>query len=268
MQASVIISYYKNQRNLQIILHALNQQTAADTFEVIVSEDDDAGETVDFLRRMAAQYHFPIQHISQPDKGFQKCRALNKSVQAAKAPLLIFIDGDCMPHRKFVAEYLASAKQGTVLYGRRVQLSEKCTTQLLLQECPPTPNLLMLVATGCKRVEEGLYLPFVPQRFLARNANRLLGCNMGIYKIDLIAINGFDEDYDFPGGGEDSDIEWRLEATKKITFQSMKFRAIVYHIYHPERFTREMEIRNNTFLQQKINAGYFICNNGIVKSTK
>jgi len=45
---------------------------------------------------------------------------------------------------------------------------------------------------------------------------------MGISKSDLIAINGFDEDYIAPGGGEDSDIEWRLQALGSVQFYSMK----------------------------------------------
>jgi len=52
VEASVIISYYKNIPNLELILLALNNQTAKGRFEVIVSEDDDARETIDFLKQI------------------------------------------------------------------------------------------------------------------------------------------------------------------------------------------------------------------------
>ena len=45
MQASVVISYYKNIANLEILLLALKNQSSKNTFEVIISEDDDAIET-------------------------------------------------------------------------------------------------------------------------------------------------------------------------------------------------------------------------------
>ena len=84
-------------------------------------------------------------------------------------------------------------------------------------------------------------------------------------KKDLLSINGFDEDYNFAGGGEDSDIEWRLEALKNLTFYSMKFRAIVYHLYHIDRFTPAMELKNNVVLAKKISQNNFVCINGIQK---
>ena len=40
MQASVIISYYKNLAQLQVLLSALNAQTALGSFEVIISETE------------------------------------------------------------------------------------------------------------------------------------------------------------------------------------------------------------------------------------
>ncbi|MEE1258562.1 MAG: galactosyltransferase-related protein [Paludibacteraceae bacterium] len=38
----------------------------------------------------------------------------------------------------------------------------------------------------------------------------LLGCNFGIYKSDLLKVNGFDERFLAPATGEDTDLEARL----------------------------------------------------------
>jgi glycosyltransferase involved in cell wall biosynthesis len=51
MQASVVISYYKNIANLEILLLALKNQSSKNTFEVIISEDDDALETKNFINQ-------------------------------------------------------------------------------------------------------------------------------------------------------------------------------------------------------------------------
>lgn len=264
-EASVIISYYKNLQNLEIILLALNKQTAKGSFEVIVSEDDDAQATVDFMNQQKSVLSYPLLHVSQTDEGFRKCKALNASVVKATTDFIIFIDGDCVPHKKLVEEYIKAKRPKRVLYGRRVMLNERISSQLLKNKKLSSLNFFNLLISGCKRVEEGLYLKIVPQYFKKKDSARLLGCNMGIFKSDLVAINGFDEDYVAPGGGEDTDIEWRLQALKSIEFYSMKYRAIVYHLYHIERFSAAMEINTRAIVDRKIKLGFFICKNGIEK---
>ena len=144
-------------------------------------------------------------------------------------------------------------------------LSEKFSLQLLNKKNIGRLNILQFLLFGCSRIEEGFYLPSIPQKYIEKKEGRLLGCNMGIYKDDLIAINGFDEDYNFPGGGEDSDIEWRLEKLNNISFYSMKFKAIVYHIWHEERFTKEAGEKSYHALMNKIKQGFYVCKNGIKK---
>ncbi len=265
MKASVVISFYKNLPNLELILLALNKQSAKGEFEVIVSEDDDVKVTIDFLNAIRPALSFPVIHISQPDNGFLKCKALNRAIEASTSDFIIFLDGDCIPHRHLVKEYVAAKQDGRALYGRRVMLSEKISRELLKEKNPGILTFSKLMGSGSKRIEEGAYMPFVSQRFKSKTSGILLGCNMGLNKKDLIAINGFDEDYTAAGGGEDSDIEWRLKALGNISFYSMKFSAIVYHIYHQERFSKAMELKNEEIMAKKIQLGFFRCKNGIQK---
>ena len=265
MQASVVISYYKNLPNLELILMGLQQQTAEQTFEVIVSEDGNAPETIQFINDIKKKLSFPLKHVWQEDIGFRKCKAMNNALMSAGTDFIIFLDGDCIPHRLLVKQYISKKKYGRVLYGRRVNLSDKFSAQLLQKKDLGMLNFIKLLLAGCNRIEEGLYLPGIPQKYIEKKEARLLGCNMGIYKEDLIAINGFDEDYNFPGGGEDSDIEWRLEKLSNVTFYSMKFKAIVYHIWHQERFTEEAGEKSYQDLMNKIKQGFYVCKNGIKK---
>lgn len=265
MQASVIISYYKNLPKLELVLKGLQQQTAMGAFEVIVAEDDNAAATVDFISQAQQLYSFSIKHVSQEDKGFRKCKILNQALLASAADFLIFLDGDCIPHRKLVYQYLKNKDNAGVLYGRRVVLSERFSARLLQAKDLSQLNFFSMLAGGCKRIEEGLYLPFINQLFKAKKSRGLLGCNMGIHKEALLAINGFDEDYTAPGAGEDSDIEWRLTGLLNMTYAPMKFRAIVYHVWHLERFTEAVGRKSLEALTAKIREGRFICTNGIKK---
>ncbi|MGC4023014.1 MAG: glycosyltransferase [Cyclobacteriaceae bacterium] len=263
MDASVVISYYKNLPKLEIILLALNEQSSKN-FEIIVSEDDDAPETIQFIEQIKTQLFFPIIHLSQHDDGFRKCEALNRAITNSTSDFIIFLDGDCVPHKHLVKEYVSEKRVGRALYGRRVMLSKKISEQLLQEKKVGILNFFKILFSGSKRIEEGFYLK-LPQKFIEKTSGILLGCNMGISKSDLIAINGFDEDYIAPGCGEDSDIEWRLRALGTVSFVSMKFRAIVYHIHHQERFTNAMELKNQEILSKKIAQGFFVCKNGLKK---
>ena len=56
---------------------------------------------------------------------------------------------------------------------------------------------------------------------------------MGFWRDDLVAVNGFDEDYTGWGIGEDSDLGTRLYhlgRARKFVYG----RAIVYHLNHPQ----------------------------------
>lgn len=265
MEASVIISYYKNLPNLELVLAGLQQQTAAGNFEVIIAEDDNASETVSFIRNRQQHGSFPILHVTQEDAGFRKCRILNRAIQQSRTGLLIFLDGDCIPHKELVTEYIRNQHKGEVLYGRRVLLSQQFSASILETKDLSLLNLFSLIMGSCKRVEEGLYLPAIAGLFTGKKDGRLLGCNMAVKKEALIAINGFDEDYTAPGGGEDSDIEWRLEALGNIHFVPMKFKAIVYHLWHQERFTAAAGEKSYQALLSKIKTGFIQCRNGIQK---
>ena len=69
-----------------------------------------------------ARQPFPVTHLWQEDCGFRKNRMLNKAVVQSRAEYLIFLDGDCIPHRKFVEEHCKARREGFVVAGRRVDL--------------------------------------------------------------------------------------------------------------------------------------------------
>ena len=72
----------------------------------------------------------------------------------------------------------------------------------------------------------------IVRKLLLRNVSGMLGSNFSAAKKDLVAINGFDELYDGPGCGEDSDVQYRLSLIG-VTGKSLRNLAIQYHIWHP-----------------------------------
>jgi glycosyltransferase involved in cell wall biosynthesis len=259
MKLSVIITLYKNIPFLDMILAGLREQTYTD-FEVIIAEDDDAPATLEFIKDRSARVPYPLRHISQQDLGFRKNEILNKAVIAAKGEFLVFLDGDCNPHRSFLKEYARQAREGVLFAGRRLLMSERLTRKLLATKNLKYLSLFYQARYGSKRLEDGLYLPF----YNKGRSNGLMGCNWAIFKKHLVAINGFDEDYVSYGVGEDVDIEWRL-LHDGIKLQSTKHRTIVYHLYHKPMSDDELNNPNYILMKAKQELGSAWCANGLDK---
>lgn len=263
-RATVIISIYRDTEALEVILYALEQQTESD-FSVVVSEDGMAPEVSAFLAQRNSPLH--IQHLQQEDKGFRKNRALNRAVLAAPSDLLIFIDGDCVPHREFVRAHLRYAKRGLVNCGRRVNLGPKFSTALRAE--PSRLRELSHIWTyvghayeflrdGIKNYELGFYAPWLQP--LMRKDTAILGCNFSLHRDDLLAINGFNEEYQSPGLGEDTDIEVRLRRNG-ASVRSNKLIALQYHLYHPKAYL--VSKQNRALLKLAREGGSVYCTQGL-----
>lgn len=254
---SIIISYYKNIKNIKAILNALIFQTDKH-FEVIVSEDDNANETKELIKKYSSKLN--IKHVYHEDKGFRKNISLNKSIVLSKSDALVFVDGDCIPNKHFVYQYKKNIKEGTFLIGRRVLLNEKISNKILQLKEAYKPNLLKLLFNS-KAFEDGIYLPFLKARVLKR---KLCGCNWAVYKSDIVEVNGFDEDYLNAGVGEDVDIEWRLKANG-VKPKSIRNLAIVYHLFHKRSYSTNKVQENYKLFEKKQKDNFIFCKNGINK---
>lgn len=72
-------------------------------------------------------------------------------------------------------------------------------------------------------------------------------CNLGVWRGDYLAVNGFDERY-FGWGREDSDLLIRL-IRKEIYRKDIRFAVPVLHLWHPE-YDRSRIYENNRRLEQ------------------
>ncbi len=256
MKASIIISVYKNTDALAAILDSLRRQTEQD-FEVIISEDGQDEQMAAFIKGYA--FPWPMQHLTQADEGWRKNKALNAAIVAAKAKWLIFIDGDCVLHPRFVEMHLRYSAPRIVLAGKRVKLNKELSEKIIHgEEIRLLPYLIW--KRGCQLVEEGFFVPLA--KLFRRPVRHLTGSNMSMAKQDIMAINGFDENYVLPAIGEDFDIEWRLPASGcKIV--SVRNLAVQYHLYHPENWTDDTQ--NMNYFNDIKKRNQIVCTNGIRK---
>jgi glycosyltransferase involved in cell wall biosynthesis len=239
-EASLIISFYNNIQLLTLIFAALERQTCS-AFEVIIADDGSKPEVVQQLKRLIQTKAFPVKHCWHTDDGWRKNAILNKAIQASQCDYLVFIDGDCIPHPRFIEEHLAHRKEGVVLTGRRVQLTPSMSSSLtetavITGQFERLLALRLFVASlfhKSLQPENALRIrsPRLRKLLIKDKEKGILGCNFSVFKADILLVNGFDERFQHPGVGEDTDLNSRL-VRAGIKTLSKKHLLTVYHIYH------------------------------------
>ncbi len=238
---SLIIAVYNKPEVLRLVLAACSRQSFRE-FEIIIADDGSGPDIKDVVEESRRLYDFPLTHLWHEDMGWRKNVMMNKSIRAARAEYLVFIDGDCLPGKDFLLDHWNEREPRRVLLGRRVETSERWSGGLNLEmitsgrfERYGWREWLDGFQGRSLRVEDGIRIPsrFV-RKVLLRSVRGMLGSNFSVAKSDLIAINGFDELYDGPGCGEDSDVQYRLSLIG-VTGKSLRNLAIQYHFWHPPR---------------------------------
>jgi glycosyltransferase involved in cell wall biosynthesis len=270
MRISLIISVYKNTAALKVVLDALKYQTLSD-FEIVISEDGSDSDMAAFVKSYKALQ--PITHVTHERAGWQKNKALNNAVRHSRGDYLIFIDGDCVLHHRFVEEHKLLSDRKGIVAGKRIKLGQGFSKlyfdgrkDFLVLEQMIATQFNRLKADGAKFIEEGVYIN--PKGILRvipklRTMKHLKGCNMSFYKSALEEINGFDEDYRLPAVGEDADLAWRFKGLG-YRLTSARNRAVQYHLYHPENWTEQA--LNLSLMNDKMSRNEFVCFNGLRKT--
>jgi glycosyltransferase involved in cell wall biosynthesis len=238
---SLIISVYNKIESLKLVLSSLELQSFKE-FEVILSDDGSNHESVSEINDLIGSYSFTLKHVWHPDDGWKKNVILNKSILASDSSYLIFIDGDCILHHKFIQEHHLAKEIKTVITGRRVNLSKKVSTKLsneLISNGYLNSKILResfwdSINSKARDLEQGVYIKAdLVRNFLNRKDKGILGSNFSLFKQDLLDVNGFDERFVHPAAGEDTDIEARLRRNG-LQVKTIRNQAVQYHLYHKQ----------------------------------
>ena len=237
-KVTVIISVYNNSDYLKLVFAGLQRQTFKD-FDIIIADDGSEEGFVNGIKMLSREIDYSLIHLWQEDKGFRKNKILNRAIVASNSDYLVFTDGDCIPHKNFIKEHFENRANGLCLTGRRVNLSQKITNRLnaenvydgFLEKRKVTLTIDGIIGSSTD-IEKGFYFEnkFI-RNILNKKKRGLLGSNFSIHKKELIAINGFDERYEEPSIGEDSDLQFRLELNN-VQIRSLNNIAIQYHLFH------------------------------------
>ena len=161
-------------------------------------------------------------------------------------------------HEQFIGDYARLARPGYYIFGRTVLLDKTISEAIIrgeiLRPC--------FWQAGISHRENMLYLPGLSW-LTVRYKRRIPyggGGNLGVWKSDIIKVNGYNEDYE-GWGYEDNDFILRLRNMGLIS-KAAKFQSIVYHLWHEKRPENH---RNKQLLEQKNNNSSVRCRNGLFK---
>jgi len=257
MTVSLIISTYNRPEALDRVLAGVTRQTRS-AREILIADDGSAEPTRELIDKWKNQSRVPVTHIWHPDEGFRKTIILNKAIKAAQSDYVVFLDGDCVPHPQFIADHEALAEKGFWVQGRRSFVKSDYVEAFN----PASTSIWRWLITG--RISGFFKAIRLPSAIIRRGTEQrgLIGCNMGIWREDLVAVNGFDETY-IGWGGEDSDIGSRLYhlgRPRKFVYGH----AIVYHLNHPT-LSRDSFGRNSARLQETLRLKRVQCEQGLAQ---
>jgi len=253
IKISVIVTTYNWPQALRAVLNALVEQKTIHPFEIIIADDGSREETAKLVREFKNKSPIPLLHIWQPDEGFKAAAIRNKAILVADGDYIVFLDGDCIPREDFINKQMLLAEVNTFVVGNRVLLNRDFTVaalsqQLSLHQWSFFRWWMTWFKGHCNRISPFLRLPFSGSFKSCHRWRGAKGCNLSIWKADLLQVNGWEEK--FVGWGyEDSDLVIRL-LQNAVKRKSGRFRIPVVHLWHPEN-DRSLEPKNAVLLQER-----------------
>ena len=234
---SVIVTTYNREDALDAVLRSLARQSDGE-FEVLVADDGSRAATGAVIDAWRGKLGRRLDHVWQEDRGFRAAEIRNRAILASRGAYCIFLDGDCIARRNFVAAHRRLAEPGCFVTGNRILLSPELTADVLRGKLRPegwsfARWLTQRARGGVNRLSALLSLPLGPLRRLRQHAWRgARSCNLAIWRADLDRVDGFDGDYS-GWGREDSDIIVRL-LRAGVRRKDGAFATGVVHLWHAE----------------------------------
>ena len=268
MKVSVIITTYNSEDWLRKVLIGYSVQTETD-FELVIADDGSTPKTKQLLEEFISCFKFPIVHVWQEDAGFRKSKILNKAIVASSSDYLLFTDGDCIPRKDFVKMHLKHKQKGYFLSGGYFKLPLQLSTfisenDIVNQNCF---SIKWLVNNGLKTnfkisklTKNSYFASFM--NWITPTKKTFNGHNSSVFKEDLLAINGFNQDMHY--GGLDREVGERL-FNLGILSKQIRYDAICLHLHHERGYADSQKIQANLEIRRyNIKHNIIRIKNGIV----
>jgi len=256
-RVGLIISTFNQAEYLARVLAGVGRQSSPPD-EVLLADDGSETETGQLFVKWSANRKTRCQHVWQPHKGFRKAAILNEAVANARSEYLAFLDGDTLPHPRFVADHRCLARAGRFIQGHRALLKEEASAWFGTGDFRHDRHRALLTAQL-----EGLGNAFRwPRPWLRQRTDLrgIRGCNLAIWRHDFVMVNGYNEAF-VGWGREDSELAVRLANLGVRRFDARGW-ALCYHLWHPPA-SRAGLSTNDQLLAEAQRTGVTRCQKGL-----
>jgi glycosyltransferase involved in cell wall biosynthesis len=262
MRIAVVMTTYESPQSLAKVLEGYALQSRVPD-EVVVADDGSGASTEALISYWKNKAPYGLLHVWQENKGYRRSRILNMGVAASTAEYIVFTDGDCLPHRDFVADHERLAERGFWVQGKRAQIKERFAVQAKASDAC---GWHLLRRGWLWRAAYGMRWPWpIVWRQTGRFRERALGSNMAMWRRDLHAVNGYNEAF-VGWGSEDRELTVRLYhlgLRKKFVLG----RALQFHLDHPA--TSRLQAKDNGEILSRVRAQRLMhCEQGLMQHLK
>jgi len=261
MKLSIIITTYNRPNELGKVLESLCGQTRpAD--EVIVADDGSGEDTKKLVDGFVNSFPGKLLHVRHEDRGFRAAEIRNKAILQSTGDYIVSLDGDCIPEKHFAEDHLRLAETGFFFQGKRVLVGKKLSESFCRDFADSRLLLLKAIFTGkISNFHHTLRLPFFPSR-RSTSMSGIKSCNMGFFRKDIFAVNGFNQDF-VGWGREDSELVVRFYKYG-LKRKEHPFLAICFHLWHEENDRKNLPL-NDERLRKALESNDYFCANGLVQ---
>lgn len=247
---SVIIPTYNNTQFLSnVIYHLIQQNTAAETYEIIIIDDgsvDNCSEIIwttfkSYQNKLNLKYIYWSKH--HPDRGsqnfFRAGLARNLGVQHSRAEQLFFLDSDMLVPNDFIQKSVAALKKYDVIQFKRRHIHQKKSF---------ANPLYTDIKTTDSYIEEATYWNnlFLSSSWQNLSNHWKYTCTyaLGLKKSDFLSLGRFKKYY-VSYGLEDTDLGYELYRRNK------KFHLVDDYLLHLTSYNSQ-QYKNSYFKKRKL----------------
>lgn len=266
LKISLLITTYNRPDALEAVLTSISEQFVLPD-QIIIADDGSDDRTRLLIEKYQNIRNVPLLHAWQEDLGFRVAEIRNRALAMVIHDYVIMIDGDIILERNFIRDHISHAQSGFFLQGARNLLTPEKTAEIL-----KTPAVYPHFSYAEKGVEQRLekrllsfrapWLTRILKRPSLHDMSAIRTCNMSFFYADLLAINGFNNEF-VGWGREDSDLVARL-FNYGVQRYNIKFSAIGYHLYHKEEPRTALQ-SNDILLNRSIEEKLVYVKNGLSK---
>jgi len=257
MKLSLVINTFEQPEYLARVLAAVAGQHRRPD-EVLLADDGSGPATRELFAGWAARQTFRTAHVWQAHEDFRRARILNDAIARAGGDYLVFLDGDTVPHPQFLADHGAAARPGFFVQGHRALIEQRAAAWFGRNSFAADRRRALL-----QNQISGLKNAFRWPLALSRTKPHLRGirgCNLAIWREDLVRVNGYNED--FAGWGrEDSELAARLFQAGRRRLD-LRGRAVCFHLWHPPA-SRANLAANEGVLDKTLRENIARCEHGL-----